>query len=91
MRNAEWSSHVSFTGIVSLGNLLLCRKGKLSSQLFTHTFHQLGLLILQRCLRIRALASPRLKIEQYPRWRMVAGVYLPTRPSVYTTVRETVR
>src|SRR5256885_7987980 len=41
-----------------LGNLSLCRKCKLSSQLFTCTFHQLGLLILQRCLRICALASP---------------------------------
>src|SRR5579859_1127619 len=37
------------------------------------------------------LRSFGLKIEQYPCWRMVAGVYLPTRPSVYTTVREAVR
>src|SRR5260370_35564441 len=41
-----------------LGNLSLCWKCKLSSQLFTCTFHQLGLLTLQRCLRIRALGSP---------------------------------
>src|SRR6478672_10922488 len=30
-----------------LGNLSLWRKGKLSFQLFTYSFHQLGLLILQ--------------------------------------------
>src|SRR5436189_4335264 len=57
-----------------LGNLSLCRKGKLSFQLFTYSFHQLGLLILQRCLRIRALASLSLNLKQYPCWRMVAGV-----------------
>src|SRR5947207_3012951 len=32
-----------------------------------------------------------LKIEHYPCWRVVAGVYLATRPSVYTTVHEPVR
>ena len=32
-----------------------------------------------------------LKIETYPCWRMVAGVYLSTRPSVYTAVHEPVR
>src|SRR5215471_273008 len=42
-----------------LGNFVLSWKCKLSSQLFTCTFHQLGLhLILQLCLRIRALGSP---------------------------------
>src|SRR6266513_3380070 len=40
-----------------LGNLSLCWKCKLSSQLFTCTFHQLGLLTLQRCLRIHAVGS----------------------------------
>src|SRR3984957_3140071 len=35
--------------------------------------------------------SFRLKIEQYPGWRMVTCVYLPTRPSVYTAVHESVR
>src|SRR3984957_12518967 len=35
--------------------------------------------------------SFRLKIEQYPGWRMVTCVYLPTRPSVYTAVYESVR
>src|SRR5439155_21979140 len=44
MRNAEWPCHVSFIGINLLGNLSLCWKCKLSSQLFTCTFHQLGLL-----------------------------------------------
>src|SRR5438874_10210645 len=57
MRNAEWPCHVSFIGIISLV-ICLCWKCKLSSQLFTCTFHQLGLLTLQRCLRIRALGSP---------------------------------
>src|SRR5260370_29620529 len=38
-----------------------------------------------------ALRSSGLKIEHYPWWRMVAGVHLPTRPSVYTTVHEPVR
>jgi hypothetical protein len=38
--------------------------------------------------RISDVLSSVLKIEHYPRWRMVAGVYLATRPSVYTTVRE---
>src|SRR4029077_11542634 len=37
------------------------------------------------------LRSSGLKIEHYPCWRMVAGVYLPTRPSVYTSVHESVR
>src|SRR5947208_7137835 len=58
MRNAEWPCHVSFIGIISPGNLSLCWKCKLSSQLFTCTFHQLGLLTLQRCLRIRVRGSP---------------------------------
>ena len=31
-----------------------------------------------------------LKIEHYPCWRVVAGVYLPTHPSVYPTVHEPV-
>ena len=32
-----------------------------------------------------------LKIKHYPGWRMVARVYLPTRPSVYATVHEPAR
>src|ERR1700733_8007490 len=32
-----------------------------------------------------------LEIEHDPRWRMVARVFLPTRPSVNTAVHESVR
>src|SRR5580765_4230634 len=39
----------------------------------------------------RDLRSFGLKIERYPCRSMVAGVQLPTRPSVYTTVHEPVR
>jgi len=38
--------------------------------------------------RIRDLYSSGLEIEHYPCRRMVAGVHLPTRPSVYTTIHE---
>src|SRR5262249_53690821 len=42
LRNAEWPCHVCFIGILSSVILSLSRKCKLSSQLFTCTFHQLG-------------------------------------------------
>ena len=32
-----------------------------------------------------------LQIEHDPHWSMIAGVYLATHPSVYTTVYESVR
>src|SRR5947208_673926 len=91
MRNAEWPCHVSFIGIISL---VICWKCKLSSQLFTYTFHQLGLLTLQRCLRIRALGSPwivsshphndwwytRASLQESLQWRRPESGFLP--PSV---------
>jgi hypothetical protein len=39
----------------------------------------------------RRLRSSGLRIERYPCRRMVAGVCLPARPSVYTTVHEPFR
>src|SRR5216683_5783056 len=58
MRNAEWPCHVSFIGIISLVICLSAGNVSYLPSLFTCTFHQLGLLTLQRCLRIRALGSP---------------------------------
>src|SRR5260370_3116220 len=58
MRNAEWPCHVSFIGIISLVICLSAGNVSYLPSLFHCTFHQLGLLTLQRCLRIRALGSP---------------------------------
>src|SRR5438876_8320268 len=59
-----------------LGNLSLC--GNVSYlQLVTCTFHQLGLLSLQRCLRIRALASPWIVSSQGALFRLSARLDRP--------------